>query len=208
MASVRPKHVVSNFFISWFLIITSIRKLLVVLLTASPYRHLDNTIELFCEFFHDSLSAAVSMIFGKIWQKDYQEGSGVNRFSKNQGATSKFQVLAGWHESSSFLRNPWFWNDSGAFCLWCVNLYTILYVGKKSVIIMLKILVTAIQNLVAWATRYLGFVDSSYLVWKVVQWGSHRQLWGTVLVLHCGCRDRIFRTVIVIASCMSVTFFN
>ena len=40
MASVRPKHVVSNFFVSWFLIITSIRKLLVVLLTASPYRHL------------------------------------------------------------------------------------------------------------------------------------------------------------------------
>ena len=40
MASVRPKHVVSNFFMSWFLIITSIRKLLVVLLTASPYRHL------------------------------------------------------------------------------------------------------------------------------------------------------------------------
>ena len=39
MASVRPKHVVSNFFISWFLIKTSIRKLLVVLLTASPYRH-------------------------------------------------------------------------------------------------------------------------------------------------------------------------
>ena len=40
MASVRPKHVVSNFFISWFLIITSIRKLLVMLLTASPYWHL------------------------------------------------------------------------------------------------------------------------------------------------------------------------
>ena len=40
MASVRPKRFVSNFFISWFLIITSIRKLLVVLLTASPYRHL------------------------------------------------------------------------------------------------------------------------------------------------------------------------
>ena len=40
MASVRPKHVVSNFFISWFLVITSIRKLLVVLLTVSPYQHL------------------------------------------------------------------------------------------------------------------------------------------------------------------------
>ena len=38
MAIVRPKHVF-NFFMSWFLII-SIRKLLVVLLTASPYRHL------------------------------------------------------------------------------------------------------------------------------------------------------------------------
>ena len=40
MASVRPKHVVSNFFISRFLIITSIRKLTVVLLTVSPYQHL------------------------------------------------------------------------------------------------------------------------------------------------------------------------
>ena len=39
MASVRPKHVFSNFFISCFLIITSIRKLLVVLLTVSPYQH-------------------------------------------------------------------------------------------------------------------------------------------------------------------------
>jgi hypothetical protein len=39
MASVRPKHVVSKFFVSWFLIITSIRKLLVVLLTVSPYQH-------------------------------------------------------------------------------------------------------------------------------------------------------------------------
>ena len=43
MASVRPKHFVSNFFMSWFLIITSIRKLLVVLLTASPDRHLRET---------------------------------------------------------------------------------------------------------------------------------------------------------------------
>ena len=39
MASVRPKHVFSNVFISWFLIITSNRKLLVVLLTVSPYQH-------------------------------------------------------------------------------------------------------------------------------------------------------------------------
>jgi hypothetical protein len=39
MDSVRPKHVVSNFFIFLFLIITSIRKLLVVLLTVSPYQH-------------------------------------------------------------------------------------------------------------------------------------------------------------------------
>ena len=37
MASVRPKHVVSSFFMSWFLIITSIRNLLVVFLTLSPY---------------------------------------------------------------------------------------------------------------------------------------------------------------------------
>jgi len=39
MANVRPKHVVSNFFTSCFLIITSIRKPIVVLLTVSPYQH-------------------------------------------------------------------------------------------------------------------------------------------------------------------------
>jgi hypothetical protein len=38
MASVRPKHVVFlSFYMSSFLIITSIRELLVVLLTVSPY---------------------------------------------------------------------------------------------------------------------------------------------------------------------------
>ena len=40
IASIRPKHVVSNFFVSWFIIIIiSIRKPIVVLLTVSPYHH-------------------------------------------------------------------------------------------------------------------------------------------------------------------------
>jgi len=89
------------------------------------------------------------------------------------------------------------WNDTH-FCMW----------RGKSAVITLKILVTTIPNLVAWATRHPGFVDSSYLVWKEVQWGSYRQLWGTVLALYCGCRDRLFWTASFIASYMSVTFFN
>jgi len=80
--------------------------------------------------------------------------SGVIRFSKNQGATSKFQVPAGWHESSSLLRDPQFWNDSGAFCLGCVNWYTFLYVGKR-------ICSNYSENISNYYTKFSGLGDQA-----------------------------------------------
>jgi hypothetical protein len=95
---------------------------------------------------------------------------GFTDFSKNLEATSKFPKLEEWQEASSTVRT----HNSEVICephhhqslpAQCMTLIHILVCkDAKTAKVMVKMLGTTVQNLVAWATRCLRFVHP----WSIV----------------------------------------